>query len=153
MKTVHIAIVGLGHRGLGNARFVAGMEGVHVDAICDLYEDRVKAVGDYIAEAHGYRPIETTEFGDLLALPEVEAVMIFTGWEAHIPLAIEAMKAGKWVGLEVGGAYSVKQCWDLVQCYEATGMPVMMLENCCYGKRELMVANMARRGVVGKIVH
>ena len=153
MRTVHVAIVGLGHRGVGNARFVAGMEGVHVDAICDLYEDRIKAVGDYIETTFGYRPIETAEFCDLLALPEVEAVMIFTGWEAHIPLAIEAMKAGKWVALEVGGAYSVKQCWDLVRCSEDTGMPVMMLENCCYGKRELMVANMAKRGVFGKIVH
>ena len=29
----------------------------------------------------------------------------------------------------------------------------MMLENCCYGKRELMIANMAKRGLLGKIVH
>ncbi len=33
------------------------------------------------------------------------------------------------------------------------GIPVMMLENCCYGKRELMVANMAAKGALGKVVH
>ena len=48
MRTVHVAVVGLGHRGVGNARFISGMPGVHVDAICDLYEDRIKAVGDFI---------------------------------------------------------------------------------------------------------
>ena len=153
MRTVHVAIVGLGHRGLVNTRFISGMEGVHIDAICDLYEDRVKGIGDYIEKTHGYRPIETRTFEDLLALESVEAIMIFTGWEAHVPLAVASMKAGKWVAVEVGGAYSVKQCWDLVRTHEETGMPVMMLENCCYGKRELMVANMARRGVLGKIVH
>ncbi len=152
-RVLHIAIVGLGHRGVGNARFVAGMEGIHVDAICDLYDDRVKAIGDYIETTHGYRPVETAVFEDLLAMESVEAVMIFTGWEDHIPLAIASMKAGKWVAMEVGGAYSVKQCWDLVRTSEETGIPVMMLENCCYGKRELMVANMAKRGLFGKIVH
>ena len=32
-------------------------------------------------------------------------------------------------------------------------MPVMMLENCCYGRDELMVLNMVRQGVFGEIVH
>ena len=153
MRTVHVAVVGVGHRGVGNARFISAMEGVRVDAVCDHYEDRIKAVTDHIEATQGYRPIETRCFDDLLALESVEAIMIFTGWEDHIPLAIASMKAGKWVALEVGGAYSVQQCWDLVHTAEETGMPVMMLENCCYGKRELMVANMARRGLFGKIVH
>ena len=152
-RTLHIAVVGLGHRGIGNYRLIAGMENVRIDAVCDLYEDRVKDAADYIEEKHGYRPIETAVFDDLLAMEAVEAIMIFTGWEAHIPLSIAAMKAGKWVGVEVAGAYSVKQCWDLVRTYEETGTPIMMLENCCYGKRELMIANMAKRGLFGKVVH
>ena len=153
MRTVHVAVVGVGHRGVGNAKFISAMEGVRVDAVCDHYEDRIKAVTDHIEATQGYRPIETQNFDDLLAMESVEAIMIFTGWEDHIPLAIASMKAGKWVALEVGGAYSVDQCWELVHTSEKTGMPVMMLENCCYGKRELMVANMARRGLFGKIVH
>ena len=153
MRTVHVAVVGVGHRGVGNAKFIAAMEGVRVDAVCDHYEDRIKAVTDHIEATQGYRPIETQSFDDLLAMESVEAIMIFTGWEDHIPLAIASMKAGKWVAMEVGGAYSVQQCWDLVHTSEETGMPVMMLENCCYGKRELMVANMAKRGLFGKIVH
>ena len=152
-RTVHIACVGLGARGYGSTLFMSSMEGVHIDAVCDLYEDRAKVTADGIEAKQGYRPVETTNFDDVLAMESVEAVMIITGWEAHIPLAIKAMKAGKWVGLEVGGAYSVQQCWDLVHVSEETGIPVMMLENCCYGKRELMIANMAKRGVLGKVVH
>ena len=152
-RMLHFGIVGFGNRGKWNTRFIAGMENVHIDIVCDVYEDRVKEIADHIEEKYGYRPKETLVYEDILKEESVEAVLIFTAWEAHIPQAVAAMKAGKWVGMEVGGAYSVKQCWDLVRTHEETGMPVMLLENCCYGKRELMVANMARRGVLGKIVH
>ena len=63
------------------------------------------------------------------------------------------MKASKPVGVEVGGAYSVEQCWELVYAYEQTKTPVMLLENCCYDRRELMVLNMVRQGLFGEIVH
>ena len=29
----------------------------------------------------------------------------------------------------------------------------MMLENCCFGRDELMVLNMVRRGLFGEVVH
>ena len=152
-RTLHLGVVGLGNRGKWNTRFIAGMKDIHIDIICDVYEDRVKEVADHIEEKYGYRPKETLVYDDVLAEESVEAVMIFSSWEAHIPQAIAAMKAGKWAAMEVGGAYSIKQCWDLVRTSEETGVPVMLLENCCYGKRELMVANMARRGLLGRIVH
>lgn len=83
----------------------------------------------------------------------LDAVIIMSAWESHVPIALEAMRAGKYVATEVGGAYSVDDCWALVKTSEATGMPCMLLENCCYGRREMMVLNMARLGVLGDIVH
>ena len=32
-------------------------------------------------------------------------------------------------------------------------MHCMLLENCCYGKRELMILNMVQQGVFGDVVH
>ena len=29
----------------------------------------------------------------------------------------------------------------------------MMLENCCYGRREMMALNMERKGILGDIIH
>jgi hypothetical protein len=63
------------------------------------------------------------------------------------------MNAGKAVAMEVGGAYAVEQCWELVDTYERTGTPFMFLENCCFGKREMMVLNMVKQGLFGEIVH
>lgn len=63
------------------------------------------------------------------------------------------MRAGKYTGIEVGGAYSVPDCWELVRTHEQTGVHCMMLENCCYGREEMMVRNMVRQGLFGDVVH
>ena len=64
-----------------------------------------------------------------------------------------AMEAGIYVGTEVAGAYSLDGCWQLIRTYERTGVPCMMLENCCYGKRELMLLNMVKMGAFGNVMH
>lgn len=33
------------------------------------------------------------------------------------------------MGCEVGGAYSVQECWKIVETYERTHVPVMLMEN------------------------
>ena len=152
-RTMHVAAVGFGHRGTQMTNLLSSLDGVRVDMICDLYEERITYMTNWMEEHRGYRPETTTSYEDIVNNEKIEAVFIFSSWEAHIPQAIAAMRAGKWVAMEVGGAYSIKQCWDLVRTQEETGIPVMMLENCCYGKRELMVANMAAKGALGKVVH
>ena len=63
------------------------------------------------------------------------------------------MRAGKRVAMEVGGAASVEECWRMVRTSEETGIPCMLLENCCYNKTELALLNMVRQGVFGEVVH
>ena len=155
-KIVNIAVIGLGQRGYGlltSSIFDLYDQGLHVVAVCDVYDDRTKAAADIVEKTFGYRPFETTDYREILVRDEVDAVVIATAWEAHVDLAIDAMEAGKYVGLEVGGAYQLKDCWRLVEAYERTGTPCMLLENCCFGKRETMVLNMVRNGVFGDIVH
>lgn len=153
-KEIRVGVVGLGGRGKGLVSAILCItEDVKIEYVCDLYEDRAEAAADLVNEKKGYRPIATTDYHDILKDENIDAVMIYAAWEAHIPIAIAAMKAGKYVAMEVGGAYSVKDCWDLVNTSEETGMPCMMLENCCYGKHELMVTNMVRQGLFGEIVY
>ena len=95
----------------------------------------------------------TADYRDILKDGAVEAVFIFSAWESHVPVAVDAMKAGKAVAMEVGGAYTVDDCWRLVRAYEETKAPFMFLENCCFGKRETMVLSMVRKGLLGKVVH
>ncbi len=99
------------------------------------------------------RPLATVDYRELLALPDLDAVYIAVSWEAHVEVAVAAMRAGKYVGLEAGGAYSLDDCYKLIRAHLETGTELMFMENCCYGKRELMLLNMVRQGVMGEVVH
>ena len=154
MKEIRVGVIGLGQRGVGMTRGVSNIEGVKVTAICDLYQDRIDAVSKSLQENKGYAPVlETKNYKKVISSKEVDVIMIFAAWEVHIPISIEAMKAKKPVAVEVAGAYSIDQCWELVKTYEETKTPIMMLENCCYGRIELMLRNMIDMGVFGTLVH
>lgn len=147
-------MIGLGSRGKGllETAYLEHPEAEFV-AICDVYEDRCKECADIIEAAGFDRPKITTNYQDILQMSEVEAIILCTSWDRHIDICIEAMEAGKPVGCEVGGAYSLRECWKLVEAYERTKVPVMLLENCCYGRDEMMVSYMKDMGVLGEIVH
>ena len=151
---IKIAMIGHGQRGRDVLKMILeGWSNVKVVAVCDAYEDRAKWAADVVEEARGERPICETDYKKVLANPDVEAVIIATSWEMHVTMAVEAMHAGKIVGLEVGGTYDIEECWKLIEAYEETKTPFMFLENCCYGRRELMCLNMAEQGLFGEVVH
>ncbi len=156
MDQVKVAAVGVGGRGYGIlAGLLLSMDNLYVTAVCDLYEDRVKAAADAVASKYGeeHRPFGTTDYHEIMTRDDVDAVIIMSAWESHIPIAIAAMENGKAVGMEVGGAYSVEQCWELVRAWERTRVPFMFLENCCYGEAEMMVMNMVKMGLFGEVIH
>ena len=152
-RTVTIGFIGYGSRGVGQLNTFLAMEDVEVNAVCDIYEDRAQAAADAVLEKRGVRPFATTDYRELLRRGDIEAVAIMTSWQTHIPIAIAAMRAGKTVCMEVGGATSLNECWELVRVSEETGKPVMMLENCCYNDVEMALLNMIKKNVFGELVH
>lgn len=157
MKRVKVGVIGLGNRGFGllQACFMPMSQHgiIEVTAVCDYYEDRAEAGAKEVEEKTGKRPFCTTNWHEVISCDDVEAVLVLTAWESHVEMCLESMYAGKPVGVEVGGAYSIDDCYRLVRAYEETGVHCMMLENCCYGRRELMVLNMVRSGLFGDVVH
>lgn len=156
MKEIKIGVIGLGNRGHGNIKTIVNLDKVKVQilALCDLYEDRVDRTEEFLKEnGLGENLQKTTDYREVLANPEINTVLVFSSWESHVQVAIDAMKAGKAVGLEVGGAYHLEECFELVKVWEETKLPFMMLENCCFGKKELLGLNLARAGLLGEMVY
>lgn len=154
MKKIKMGLIGLGNRGYGLLDYVFSEHPeVEIAAICDVYEDRCERAAKLLTKKGEKEPFRTKHYKEILAMPEIEAVLLCTSWENHINLCIEAMEAGKYVASEVGGAYSIHDCWRLVDTYERTKVPCMFLENCVYGRDEMMLYHMAEMGVLGKIVH
>ena len=156
-RKVRVGIIGLGARGLSILEDILlpmydrGL--IDILGVCDLYEDRREAAARIITEKTGRRPVCSADYKDILAIDGAEAILILSAWESHLEIAMEAMRAGKHVGLEVGGAFSADDCFRLVKTFEETGKHCMLLENCCFGRWELMVLNMVKQGFFGEIVH
>lgn len=153
MKKFRVGIIGLGQRGSVLLNLMLHyMSNIDVVAVCDLYEDRVanaiKSIKDKTPDVKGY-----TDYNKMLRESILDAVIIASAWESHSNIAITALTKGIPVGMEVGGAYTVEECWELVSAYEQTKTPFMFLENCCFDKTELMATFMARDGLFGEIVH
>lgn len=151
---IKIGIVGLGNRGReGLLRTLLLMPEVEIVALCDLIEERLEKSKEIVKEKRGSVPVVYTVFDDFLKDENVEAVVIASSWDEHTRMAVASMKAGKYTAVEVAGAYDIEDCWQLVHTYEETKTPIMLLENCCFGRFELLSTSLARAGKLGKVLY
>ena len=139
---VRIGYVGLGRRGMGMLETIfSQMKDAEITAICDLSTNRLEKAKQFVIENNHHEPILTTQYSDLVNNPDIDAIILMTGWSGRPAMAIESMRAGKYTAVEVGCADTLDECWDLIRTYEETGVPLMMLENCISGKISQMIKN------------
>ena len=156
-KTVRIGMSAVGNRGRSLLDIILAMPGIKVPAVCDinlenlgLAKSMVEKAGQKKCEGYSNGP---EDFKRLMDRDDLDAVIIATPWELHTPMAVYAMKAGKYAAVEVPAAITFEQCWDLVDTHERHDVPCMMLENWSFRRDNLAVLNMIRQGLFGEIVH
>jgi len=152
-----VGIIGVGLRGTNHLNNVLLRTDVLVTAICDIDPARITIALDRISKSGQKKPAlfgnNELDYRNLLDLKEVDAVIIATPWLWHTRMAKDAMKAGKYTGLEVSAANTMEECWDLVNTHEQTGSHLMILENVNYRRDILAVLNMVKQNVFGELVH
>ena len=151
---IKLALIGFGQRGvrLYNAA-IKQRNDVEIVAVCDTYEKRLVEFAEMLEKEDGIKRQIYTDYRECIDKSGCDCVVVSTAWSAHIEISMYAMERKIAVGCEVGGAYSLESLWELVRCYERTKTPIMMLENCCYGRLELLTLNLKRKGLLGEIVH
>ncbi len=154
MKQISFVVCGCGCRGTWvSTNVIAQLPEVRIVAVCDPYEDKAQHLADLLEQKGHARPQVFTEHERMMDTVACDAVFDATSWEAHVPVAVYAMQHGIAVAMEVGGAHSEQECCELVDVQRQTGTPFMMMENCCYGKEELLATSLARAGRFGEIVY
>lgn len=156
-KVVRVGIVGTGGRGRSLLGDILAIPQVQVPALCDINIKNLNAARDMVVgagqtEPDGYFKNEYS-FKKLMERDDLDAVIIATPWKWHTPMAVYCMKAGKYTAVEVPAAFTIEQCWELVNTYEETRTPCMMLENWSFRRDNLAVLKMIRAGLFGQIVH
>ena len=95
MRKVKIGIIGHGCRGYGLMDTMLLTDMYEFIMVCDKYEDRVASAQKQVFDKLGYEPKGTTDYHEVLANKDVEAVLVSCDWEMHLPIAIDAIKANK----------------------------------------------------------
>ena len=153
---VRLGIIGVGGRGTSLLGDLLAVENVEVKAICDLVPAKVEHAQKMVTDAGQAKPASfgksDWDFKNLNQL-DLDIVYVATPWNWHVPMAVDAMKSGKHVAVEVPAATTIEECWDLVNTSESTRKHCVILENCCYGENEMMVLEMVRDGFFGEITH
>jgi len=141
MKT---GVVGLG---VGRAFFdvVRGRHDVKVSAVCDIDARKLRRVSEQEGIAGAY-----AAFDDMLST-DIDAVVIATPIQLHGSQAIAAMRAGKHVLCQYIAASDQREAEALLRAAEATGATYMFIETDCYERKNVVMMELAKRGVFGEL--
>lgn len=156
-EQIRIGFVGLGGMGSNHVDQLLRVPGALICAVCDVVPEKVARIQDLVEKSGQPRPTGYSDGPrDFERMCEHEALDIVynaTPWQFHVPICVAAMKNGKHAATEVPAAQTVDDCWKLVETAEKYQKHCVMLENCCYGRFEMMVFNMVRKGVFGEVLH
>ncbi len=144
---VKMAMVGLGF----GSEFIPIYQAhpdAEVVAICRRDEKKLNETGDQFDISRRY-----TDYGDVLADPDVDCVHINSPIGDHASMTLEALDAGKHVMCTVPMATTIEECRQIVEKVEETGLKYMMAETVVYSREFLFIKQMYENGELGKIQH
>ncbi|MFN9505207.1 MAG: Gfo/Idh/MocA family oxidoreductase [Rubrivivax sp.] len=120
MSTIKAALAGAGAFGIKHLDAMKNIPGVEIVSVMsrDLGKTREVAAKYGAAQA-------TDNFDDILANPDVDAVILCTPTQLHAAQAVACMKAGKHVQAEIPLADSLRDAYRVLQMQENTGLVAM----------------------------
>ena len=120
-KSIGIGLIGCGIWGEVHTRTYASSPLARFVAVCDLEKDRAEQFAQkYSAE------LSYTDFNDLLANPDIEAVAIATPDFSHANIVLAAIEAGKHVLVEKPMATTIGECEQIIAARDANGVKLMV---------------------------
>jgi len=114
---IQIALIGTGGQGMSDTQTALRVPGVEIVAAADVYDGRLVRA----KELWGKDVFTSRDYREVLARPEVDAVIIATPDHWHAKMGVEAAEAGKHVYLEKPMVQQIKEGMDVVNAQKKTG--------------------------------
>jgi predicted dehydrogenase len=126
---INVGVVGVGGRGtyVGHTFAKLGAEdnSCRVTAVCDVYRKRITE--NKASYAKEFSPVEDyLDYRELLARPEIDAVIVATPDHWHARVALDAMDAGKDVYLEKPMVHAIGEARKIIDAVKKTGRVVQV---------------------------
>jgi predicted dehydrogenase len=119
---VNVAIIGVGYWGPNIARNIVALDRCRLTMICD--QDTAQA--ESIRRRHAPDAAVVSDIADVLAAPDVDAVLLSTPIRSHFPIGLKVLEAGKHLFVEKPMAASVRECEILIEAAERRNLTLMV---------------------------
>jgi predicted dehydrogenase len=152
-ERLNIGLIGAGGRGyyLLERLYKGVSPPFQVTWVCDAYDGRIARAKDRVQTMGGNTPKTTREYRDILADPEVDAVIIATPEHLHHSMTIAALKAGKHVYVEKPIAHTIEEGQEIVRVARKAGKVVQVGTQNRSNPLYIKAKEMVEQGLLGEI--
>lgn len=148
MDTVRIGFVGVGQIAQHHLRQYQSVPGAKVVAACDLDAAALaKSAEEYAI------PFTTSDFRELIAREDVDAVDVCLHNNLHAPVTIAALQAGKHVYCEKPMAGAFVDAKAMLDAANRTGKKLSIQLSTLYGSSVKMAKKLIEQGHLGRVYH
>ena len=147
MNKIKYGVIGAGFFGEKHIEALSTLPNVELTGICRRSIEPLKQMAKEYNIPNIY-----TDYRELLANKDIEAVSITTHVNNHLAPAIDALNAGKHLFLEKPMAVNVSECDEIIKTARATDKFFMVGHICRFDPRYALAKKTIDQGKIGKIV-
>lgn len=131
-KVVKIGVVGMG-RGRDIADSMIGEANMQLHSICDMDSKRLDDAKRHFEKDKNIKDLLAFDSFEAFLASDVEAVVIASGADIHVPMVVQALDAGKHVLSEIPVVNTVEEAKILKEAVNKhPELKYMAGENCCF---------------------
>ncbi len=146
-KKIKIGVIGAGaiaeHAHLAGYNLIPDL--CEITAICDINKERAEEMAKKFNIPEVY-----TDYKEMLAKADIDAVSICTPNALHAPMTIDACNAGKHVLCEKPMAVTVEECEEMIKAAEANNVQLMVGFTHRFYNYNQKAKELLDSGVIGK---
>lgn len=156
---INLGFIGLGQQAMGLLGAFSSIEGVEVIAGCDVYNIKIERFKKRVSNIYEKRGVKQPtlltykNYKELLANPEVDAVVIATPDHWHGIIAVDACNAKKDIYLEKPMTFTIPEGDAIVKAVRQNNCILQVGSQQRSSIEFIHAANLVREGKLGKISH
>jgi predicted dehydrogenase len=143
---LRVAVVGCGYWGSKHVRVLHSTDGVDQVVLVDAYEVRLRNLARSYPNALCFTSLDE-------ALPHVDAIVVATPPTSHVPIALQAIVAGKHVLVEKPLAPTSAEARQLINAAEQAGVILMTGHTFEYNPAVWKLRELVQSEVLGDVYY
>lgn len=148
-QKIRIGLIGAGSRGIVNLNYALRDPNVELTAVCDVYDGRTARA----KELYGEQIFTTRHHEELLARPDVDAVIVSTTHHWNAQISIDALNAGKAVYVEKPVIQYIEEGKPLIEAEAKSSLTLCVGSQKVTNKLYMKAKELYESGAIGQLVH